>query len=65
MKILIILSCIASIWYIDYQTMEIEKKAQELQNYNTFESITKSELDLEKEKFEKQMKEFDNLIFNK
>lgn len=62
MKLLLILSCIASIWYIDYQTMEIEKQAQELQNYSAFESITQDELTDQKKQFEEKMKEFDLLI---
>lgn len=63
MKLLLILSCIASVWYIDYQTMEIEKQTQELQNYDAFESITQDELDLERKKFEEKMKEYDKLLW--
>ena len=61
MKLLLILSCIASVWYIDYQTMEIEKKALEIENWPIF--VTQDELDLERKKFEEKMKEYDKLLW--
>lgn len=64
LKIIIILICIASVWYIDYQTMEIEKQAQEMQNYSAFESITQDELDFQRKKFEEKMKEYDKLLWH-
>ena len=60
MKLLLILSCIASVWYIDYQTMEIEKKALKIENWPIF--VTQDELDFQRKKFEEKMKEFDLLI---
>lgn len=61
MKLLLILSCIASVWYIDYQTMEIEKKALQIENWPIF--VTQDELDLERKKFEEKMKEYDKLLW--
>lgn len=59
MKALIILWCIISVWYIDYNTNQIEKQID-----NPFETITQEELLFQKNKFENQMKTFDDLIFN-
>ena len=61
MKLLLILSCIASVWYIDYQTMEIEKKALQIENWPIF--VTQDELDFQRKKFEEKMKEYDKLLW--
>ena len=62
-KLCVILIFIGGIWYIDYNTLQIENSTNN--NYEAFDQISQKELSDQKIKFEQKMKEFDNLIFKK
>lgn len=56
-KILIMFTCIAWVWYLDSDTIEKEK------GLNNFE-VSDIELQIQKEKFDNEMLKYDLLIKN-